>query len=297
MKKIGVLIVTYNKRDILTKLLQKFCNLFNKQNLYLLVLDNNSSDSTYEKLRKRFPSLDIRKLNDNYGCVTGRNIGIVELINKGCDYIFSMDDDIEIEDKTFFDKMLYYLESNKQIDVCCPVIRWADNKSIQSMGRKISAFGIPKNVRRINLYQLIDIIPGGAAFYKAPVFRVVGLYDNDLSPVSIEDLEWSIRARNKGIKFACNYKVEVIHHRDRLSNAPRALRAFAIRGRVIFLRKYFGVGNLLSEIMHILGDLKNYGLFFILKNYYKGFLKKINNNNYDFRKFTSHGLAQYYTKD
>lgn len=291
MKKIGVLVVTYNQYRVTLNFINKFLALFKKEHIHLLILDNNSQDDTYSKLRLRFPDLDIRKLNDNYGCVTGRNIGVVELINIECDYICILDNDVEIEDPEFFDKMYWFMENNDAVDGCCPVVRRGDNRSIQTLGRRLTKFR--RNIKEIASVNRIDILPGCAGFIKAETFKKIGLYDNDLSPISIEDYEWGIRAKKKKAKFFNNPDVTVFHYFDRKKKV-KDLVAFVIVGRMVFLRKYFSLLNLIREIIFALRLLLRYGPLFVLINYIKGLLKKIHKDNFSYTKFSSQDIKKYY---
>lgn len=291
MKKIGVLVVTYNQYRVTLNFINKFLNLFKEEYIHLLILDNNSKDETYGKLSLKFPDLDIRKLNDNYGCVTGRNVGIVELMNQGCEYLLLLDNDIVIEDQDFFYKMCTFIESQDKIDGCCPVVRRGDTRDIQTLGRRLTKFR--RNITDIASVNKIDILPGCAAFIKAETFKKIGLYDNDLSPISIEDYEWGIRAKKKKAKFFNNPDVEVFHYFDRKKKV-KDLVAFGIVGRMIFLRKYFSLFNLIREIIFALRLVLRYGVLFVLINYIKGLLKKIHKDNFDYTKFSSQDIKKYY---
>lgn len=297
MKKIGVLVVTYNQYQITRNFINKFLALFKEEYIHLLILDNNSQDGTYEKLQSRFPDLDIRKLNDNYGCVTGRNIGIVELINMGCHYILILDNDIEIEDPEFFSKMLLLMENDSEIDGCCPIVRWSDDYTIQTLGTRLNKFGISKNVTNISSgNNKVDILPGCAQFMRISAYKKIGLYDNDLSPISIEDYEWGMRAKKKRVKLCYNPDTEVIHYHNRLKGDSKEKKAFVIVGRMAFMKKYFTLFNLVKEIRFALRTMQNYGILFAVKNYIRGFFKKIHRNNFNYAEFSCQGLSKYYTE-
>jgi len=71
---------------------------------------------------------------------------------------------------------------------------------------------------------------------------------------------------------------------------------YIIEGRVIFLKKYFNLYNLLREIKHLFYCIKDYGFVFSFKKYYGGFKKKISKNNFDIKTFET-GLRKYYIEN
>jgi len=295
MRTVGVLVVTYNQYRVTKSFLENFVLLFEKEFIRLLILDNNSKDDTYEKLCTQFPGVDIRKLNDNYGCVTGRNIGIVELLALGCDYVLILDNDMRIEDPDFFGKMLHFMENNPQVDGCCPIMRWGASRTIQTLGRRFNRIGFPRNIAALSTNKRIDILPGGAQFVKSSAFKKFGLYDNDLSPLSIEDYEWSIRAKRKGAEFRFNPEVEVFHYRSRAST-PREYVAHGITGRLVFLRKYFNFVNFVRAIVYIIKTTLDYGTRFTARHSIVGISRSIHKGNFDYDEFSCQDLRIYYVQ-
>lgn len=293
---IGVLVVTYNQYELTKKFIINFSNLFSEDNrIKLLILDNNSKDGTYINIKKEFPHVDIRLLNNNYGCVTGRNIGIVELINLQVDYICILDNDIQIEDREFFNKILLYMTENKEIDACCPIVKFGKTREIQTMGYRLNGPFII-NIKKIEELKTpkIDILPGCAQFIRSSTFVKYGLYDNDLSPISIEDFEWGIRTKSMGINLSCCISTEVLHHHNPEIKDSKTKKEFVIVGRVIFLRKHFRIIFFLREIKYFVFTVAEYGLIFTVSAYFKGLKKKISFDNYKYENFVKIPFNYFY---
>jgi GT2 family glycosyltransferase len=292
--KVGLLIVTYNQFEITSNFIKMFLNTFQEPDIHLLVLDNNSNDNTTKKLKDEYPNIDIRKLNDNYGCVTGRNIGIIELYKLGCKYIYISDNDIEIKDPEYFNKMKSFLDKTPHIDGCCPIVRWGDDNSIQTMGARLEGGYKIKNIHDINSDVNVNILPGCAQFIKIESFKKYGLYDNDLSPISIEDYDWGVRSAVKGAQFQFNPEVEIVHLHDRNIMDSSFKKRHVIVGRTIFLRKYFSLYRLLQELVFMVVTAMNYGVSFTLRSYFMGLRKRRSPLNYEFNVFCQNNLDQYY---
>jgi GT2 family glycosyltransferase len=293
-KKVGVLVVTYNQYNLTKEFILHFRSIFQDQMIHLLILDNASEDNTFSKLKNEFPSEDIRSLNNNYGCVTGRNIGIIELIRSGCDYIYISDNDILFEQVDFFVEMLVYMENQKEIDALCPIVLWSDNRSIQTLGGFVTKFQ-SSNILKISDNKKIERLPGCAQFFRSETFIKHGLFDNDLSPVSIEDFEWGYR--NFGKVNLCYYdKVHVLHTHTRFEkNSPSKMR-FIIMGRIVLLRKHFSFFFLINEMFTFLHAVGTYGISFTIKAYLKGFRKRIEKNNFSYESFSKINFERFYNR-
>jgi GT2 family glycosyltransferase len=291
----GVLVVTFNQYEITRNFILNFIKTFSNEKYYLLILDNNSEDMTYEKIKYEFPDIDIRKLNDNYGCVTGRNIGIVELINKNCRYIYITDNDIVFNNSEIFSRLEKFMNNNPELDGCCPVVRWEEDRTIQTLGVRMLNRHRFKYIDECSDDITVNILPGCAQFLNADSFKKFGLYDNDFSPFGIEDLEWGIRAHRLNAKFAYCSETEVLHlHKKNLVISKITMKQM-IRARIIFLRKYFSLFNLLKELHFLAGVFFKYNTFFLTWAYFNGVKAKITKNNYDFDGFKSK-VSNYYCK-
>jgi len=148
--RVGVLVVTYNQLEITRKWIKNYLKLFRDSNLtYLLMLDNNSDDGTYNALRKEFPFIDIRQLNDNYGCTKGRNIGITEFYSLGLEFYCGFDADVFVEDAAFFDNAVKFMDAHPEVDGFGPVLRWSGDRTIQGLGGRKNLLGAMPTVKKI----------------------------------------------------------------------------------------------------------------------------------------------------
>ena len=285
MSSIGVLLVTYNQYDITKKFILNYIQCFPLEKYKLLILDNNSSDMTFEKIKEEFPEIDIRKLNGNYGCVTGRNIGILELIKLESNYIFISDNDIVFKDSETLNKLGKFMQSHPELAGCCPIVRWFDDESIQTLGTREVRKNWFKNVSVLDNNIFVNSLPGCAQFVKSSTFKKYGVYDNDLSPISIEDLEWGMRATKNGAKLAYVNNCEVYHIQKRNVKNSREKTEHVIKGRGVFLRKYFSLQSIAREFRNFIYFTYNYGFIFTIRAYKKGLTKKIEKDNYNFDKF------------
>jgi len=102
--KIGLGIATYNRLDYLKQCLDSV-----KDNPYLshlVISDDGSTDDTLEWLQ----ASDYKILGDgkNHGVAHSKNLIIKELLDKECDYIFIMENDILVKDPKVFMNYISY---------------------------------------------------------------------------------------------------------------------------------------------------------------------------------------------
>jgi GT2 family glycosyltransferase len=86
-QRIGVVIITYQRRDEALGAVQRLTEL--PEQPPIVLVDNGSTDGTADAVRERFPRVDVLALNWNSGAV-GRNLGIRRLATP---YVAVCDDD------------------------------------------------------------------------------------------------------------------------------------------------------------------------------------------------------------
>ncbi len=69
--------------------------------LSIVVVDNFSNDGTVDYLRDSFPEIHLIESNTNLGFGKANNVGIRYALDKGCDYIFLLNQDAWVEPDTF----------------------------------------------------------------------------------------------------------------------------------------------------------------------------------------------------
>lgn len=95
--KILALIVTYNSQDDIEKCLNSL--LKSTASIDLLIIDNNSSDSTVE-IVKKYKQVKLIETKRNLGYAGGNNVGLDYGLSSGYKYIFLANPDLTIEPGT-----------------------------------------------------------------------------------------------------------------------------------------------------------------------------------------------------
>ena len=94
--RVGVVIVTWNRKDYVLRLLDSI-----RRNAYpnwsVLVVDNASSDGSDAAIRREHPWVRCLRNPVNLGGSGGFNTGLRHYLDEGYDYVWLLDNDVEVE--------------------------------------------------------------------------------------------------------------------------------------------------------------------------------------------------------
>jgi rhamnopyranosyl-N-acetylglucosaminyl-diphospho-decaprenol beta-1,3/1,4-galactofuranosyltransferase len=113
--KICAVVVTFNRKDLLCGCLNSLL-LQTRRPDAILVIDNASSDGTRARVEQEFPGIEIVTMPFNGGGAGGFHEGIKRAHQAGFDWIWVMDDDIEVLPDTL-ETMLSYRDIGHFIHV------------------------------------------------------------------------------------------------------------------------------------------------------------------------------------
>lgn len=88
-----VVIVTYNAKDWLNTCIGE---LYNLDNIKIVVIDNNSTDETVAILKETYPLVHLIESNTNLGFGKANNLGFEFAIKNNFDYVFLLNQDASI---------------------------------------------------------------------------------------------------------------------------------------------------------------------------------------------------------
>lgn len=183
-KKIGVGIVTCNRCDFLQKLLDSLTSYHDKIDELVIVNDGDP-----------LPDIDVPFAHTVLQNETNLNVGASKnrimryLIDKGCDYIFTLEDDIIIKDDDIFSK--YIAASNKTgLQHFNFGFSQRENldSNLQPVYRRVIDYG--DDVKIV----LTKNILGAFTFYTREALQTVGLHHIDFNKGHGDHLELTYRA-------------------------------------------------------------------------------------------------------
>lgn len=129
-KETYIIVLNFNGYNDTIECVQSILNSYIYSKLKIIIVDNNSNDNSYQKLKTYFKKnklVYILKNNVNNGYANGNNIGIKYALDKKADYIWILNNDVIIEkytikylieayerhNKAFFGTIVYDYNNNK----------------------------------------------------------------------------------------------------------------------------------------------------------------------------------------
>jgi GT2 family glycosyltransferase len=220
MKKVSVIIVNWNGKDVLSDCLESLLKQ-DYANLEIWVSDNGSEDGSQAMVKKTFPSV---RLLEN-----GENLGFGSAINRVLqkaegDYFLFLNNDLELTTNCV-KELVILLDSDPQIGAAVPKILYHSNSRQPSSPNNsaiINSFGVLINYTGIACPNLVDEMDrdnlsltetacGGIFMFTKEVYERVGGFDDDLF-LYHEDHDLSWRIRLGGWKLMVNPRSICNHH-------------------------------------------------------------------------------------
>ncbi|MDI6645192.1 MAG: glycosyltransferase family 2 protein [Methanobacteriaceae archaeon] len=244
-KYISIIIVTYNSREHI----EACINSINKQKypenyiVEIVIVENLSTDGTYDFIREKFPSLKIVKNSENNGYGNGNNLGAK---NANGEYLVIINPDTIVEEG-WLEKLIEPLTENKKL-ITTPKVLIYDGSKINACGLIIhfTGLGFTRGFRsEKKLFSEIEYVNGifGCCFaIKKEDFKYLGGFDENIFMYG-EDVDLSYRAHLNGFKIQFIPSAIVKHDYDLIVPAEKIYHLE--KGRYLILKKYMTAKDLI----------------------------------------------------
>ncbi len=174
------------------------------KNFSVILVDNNSSDGSYERLKNEFTDIDVLQSGRNGGYAYGNNYGTKVALQRGADYVIYLNNDTEVE-PNFLDQIVEVFKNYENAGIVSSKILYMHNReSIYCAGGKFNKFICAgKNkfqgqeaFNHANEITEIDFAEGCCMSIKREVFKTIGFINEEYF-MYFEDIDYSIRAAKK----------------------------------------------------------------------------------------------------
>lgn len=262
MKTVLILVLNWKEASLTINCLKSLNELV-KINFDILVLDNNSNDQSVKKindfiLTSDFNNISIIENSSNLGYAAGNNIGIKYGIKKGYEYIWLLNNDIEV-DKNSLSNAMKKLDNG--FDVIGSKILYLNTKKVWAAGGgKLNKFfmtsknilhGFNKDHELTDdenfVESHLDYLAGAAMLFRTSAFKKVGLLCEDYF-LYFEEPDWFTRAKSKNIRVGYCSSSIIYHHvgasTDNYNDSAKKLFAFKkliIKNKIKFTFKFYQI--------------------------------------------------------
>lgn len=218
---ITLAVLNYNGQELLESYLPSLEYSSSKYEFEILVIDNNSTDSSLEFIKEWFPEVKTSELSQNYGYAGGYNNGLSQVKTK---YIALLNSDVAVEEN-WLDPIIDKLESDRSIGAAQPTIRSMENKEYfeyaGAAGGFIDIAGYPfcrgrlfntieKDEGQYSDTKEIFWASGAAMVVRNDLFKKMGGFDPGFFAHQ-EEIDFCWRIKNAGYKVFCIPKSTVYH--------------------------------------------------------------------------------------
>ena len=263
MLSIAIVYPVFNGLEYTRKGLHSIYSLQNieKQDakIYLVIVDDGSTDRTYEWIEENYPQVNLLKGDGSLWWSGGINLAVKYAINKlNCDYILWWNNDI-IASEDYFSVLISHIKSNDTGTIIGSKIYHAHLKNtIWSMGGLFDTKNGKKSLigsaeKDSPLYDQItecDWLPGMGTITHKLVYETIGMLDEKRFPQYHGDSDFILRAKKAGYRIVVYPDLKIyndtlhsgIRHNDSLKRLIQSLISiksnYNIRKDFLFYKKH-----------------------------------------------------------
>ena len=190
---VSVVVLNYNNKKVITHCVDTLLKYNDRYNYQIVVVDNMSTDGSYEILQEKYGKNITLVRNTKNGCSSGRNLGVKNSKGK---YILFLDSDEWILNKYWLDSYLETIIDNDNIGAIGWGAGWFNSKGFSyKVVDAYEHFYMPPNSiarKDIGYLATCGFIMEKELFYK------IGEFDINYDPTCYEDTDLSLKIRNSG---------------------------------------------------------------------------------------------------
>lgn len=259
---VAAIVLNFNGREVTLQALASLTAL-GYEPLEIVVVDNGSTDGSFEAVAAAFPEVTQLRTEVNLGPAGGANLGVRHALDRGHDYLLILNNDIEVA-PDLVTEMVRVAESGPAIGIVGPkAFFYWDRDRIWTAGGRITfreAVTKERGTGELDRGQYdrdeeTGYVNGCAQLVKRAVFEEVGLWD-PIYRLSFEDADFCLRARRAGWRSWYAHRARLWHMVSVSTGPYRAPKTYqTARSTAIFVRRYAGPWQWVTAVAMILLSL------------------------------------------
>lgn len=232
---IFVLVLNYNGRATLPACLRSILRL-EYEHVRLVVIDNASTDSSFEKAKTMFARAHFISNSENVGFARGINVGIRFALEQGADLVWIVNPDVVVP-KDALMSLVSLMEKYPSVGLVSPRITtpsgrlWFTGGSVNWL-RFRAVHDKPKS--RTLPFET-EFLSGCALLVRRNVFETIGLFDERFF-LYYEDADFCRRAKRSGLRSIVHPIPHVTHSEESRHNPDKTY--WLVRSGLYFFWKH-----------------------------------------------------------
>lgn len=264
---VSVIILNYNVKYFLENCILSVLKAIKNIEAEIIVIDNNSTDGSYELIQEKFPLIKLIQNVTNFGFSKGNNIGVEQATG---DFIYILNPDTVIAEDTITKLIEFHTNTPNVGVVGCKMIDGRGNflpeskRGVPTPWVSLTKFFIlyklfPRN-RWFNQYYLndhcentiaaVEILTAANMFMKRDLFNETGGFDEGYFMYA-EDTDLSYSIQQKGYINYYFPDSKIIHYKGESTIKDQIYVKRFKEAIQFFYRKHFKPSLLFDVFMHI----------------------------------------------
>lgn len=203
---ISIIILNYNNKNVIENCIDSILKFNERYKSEVIVVDNGSTDGSYELLQEKYKDKIKLYQNTKNGCSSGRNLGVSHTTK---DYIMFLDSDQWVLHNYWLKPYIEILSQNKNIGGLGWAAGWFNKEGYSY--HVVDSFPY-KYMPPIGLYRTdIGYLGTGGMILTRELFNKVKGFDENYDPTCYEDTDLSLKIRNEGKELAYTTYLGVGH--------------------------------------------------------------------------------------
>lgn len=244
--KVVVATLTWNQKEEVLACLETLVKL-DYPNYEIVVIDNGSTDGTFETVRKEYPQVHLVRHEENLGCAEGVNGEIRYALQAGADYLFIIANDATVEPTTL-SELVRVAEKNQGIGMVHPKVYYSSdrNRIWYARGAKMDwlrgrFYGFIQNVEDDGSFdeeEEADFFPGGFSLVRMEAVKKAGFLDPYYF-IFLDDADWSLRIHEAGYTGRYTPRAHAWHKpSSSVGVGSESFYYYRTRNRLYFMRRH-----------------------------------------------------------
>jgi len=273
-KDVCVIIPVHNRIDYTINCL-KSLDKQTKKGFTVVVVDDGSTDKTYEILQKKFPKVKILRGDGNLWWAGSVNLGVKYAFDHEFKYTLLINNDTE-QEPAYLEKMIFWAQK-KPDSIFNSMVYDLDTKDPFYAGERISDVLSEKRqfIRRLRLGDsILDMsnllekiknnkfsgliatrrLAGWGVWIPTTVYDKIGLFDSEDFPQEGADFDFTEHAHRAGFSLFCNCDAKLyLHTKDRTGR--KYLEDFTLSNFYRHITAVDGGGNIIIRINYMIRNI------------------------------------------
>ncbi|RKY03939.1 MAG: hypothetical protein DRP55_00205 [Spirochaetes bacterium] len=172
----------------------------------IIIIDDGSTDGSWKTISTRYPYVRLLKGDGTLWWAGATNLGIKYAIEKGTDFILTLNNDVIVHEKflselvkcalenpdSLIGSKIMFLNEPERVFSAGGIINWHKRGLYMRCGKDCDQFA-----KRCE----VDWLTGMSVLIPKKVFNIIGYYDDKNFPQYTADAEFSMRAKKNGFRL------------------------------------------------------------------------------------------------